>query len=174
LLKAYARDFCQSGYQYKAGDAMNTAIGQGRTLATPLQIATAYAAIANGGSLVTPHIGQRLRGEQVTDLPAPVRGAVDAQPATLAYLRRALARTTVDGTASGAFLGFPLSQYPVAAKTGTAEVAGKQSTSWFASFAPADDPQYVVVVNVDQGGLGAATSGPVARAVYEQLFGISP
>lgn len=174
LLKAYARDFCQSGYQYKAGDAMNTAIGQGRTLATPLQMATAYAAIANGGSLVTPHIGQRLRGEQVTDLPAPVRGAVDAQPATLAYLRRALARTTVDGTASGAFLGFPLSQYPVAAKTGTAEVAGKQSTSWFASFAPADDPQYVVVVNVDQGGLGAATSGPVARAVYEKLFGIAP
>jgi penicillin-binding protein 2 len=58
----------------------------------------------------------------------------------------------------------------VAAKTGTAEVAGRQSTSWFASFAPADDPQYVVIVNVDEGGLGAATSGPVARAVYEQLF----
>ena len=67
------------------------------------------------------------------------------------------------GTASGAFLWIPLDQYPVAAKTGTAEVAGKQSTSWFASFAPADDPEYVVVVSVDQGP-GATTSGPVARA----------
>ncbi len=166
MLKAYARDYCKSGFEYKAGDAMNTAIGQGRTLVTPLQVAGAYAAIANGGTLVTPHIGSLQE--------APSRGSVDATPAALTYVREALADTTVTGTASGAFAGFPLTEYPVAAKTGTAEVAGKQSTSWFASFAPADDPKYVVVVNVDQGGLGAATSGPVARAVYEQLFGITP
>ncbi|MEZ5186591.1 MAG: penicillin-binding transpeptidase domain-containing protein [Candidatus Nanopelagicales bacterium] len=172
LLKQYARDFCRSGYQYRAGDALNTAIGQGRTLVTPLQMATAYAAIANGGTLVTPRVGARLEGSEVTDLSATSGSRVDADPVTLAYLRKALATTSVTGTASGAFLGFPLDQYPVAAKTGTAEVAGKQSTSWFASFAPADDPKYVVVVNVDQGGLGAATSGPVARAVYEQIFGI--
>lgn len=172
LLKQYARDFCQSGYQYRAGDALNTAIGQGRTLVTPLQMATAYAAIANGGTLVTPHLGMQLRGAEVTDIAPAPRGIVDADPATLAYLRQALATTSVTGTASGAFLGFPLDRYPVAAKTGTAEMAGKQSTSWFASFAPADTPEYVVVVNVDQGGLGAATSGPVARAVYEQIFGI--
>ncbi len=171
LLQAYARDYCESGYQYKAGDAMNTAIGQGRTLVTPLQVATAYAAIANGGTLVTPHLGQRLGDETLAAAP---RGKVDASAGTLAYLRRALAQTTVSGTASAAFAGFPLDQFPVAAKTGTAEVAGKQSTSWFASFAPADDPRYVVVVNVDQGGLGAATSGPVARAVYEHLFGVTP
>lgn len=174
LLKAYARDYCRSGYEYKAGDAMNTAIGQGRTLVTPLQMAVAYAAIANGGTLVTPHLGARLQGTDQTDIEPGSRGVAPADPKTLAYVRRALATTTVDGTASGAFLGFPLAEIPVAAKTGTAEVAGKQSTSWFASFAPADDPQYVVIVNVDQGGLGAATSGPVARAVYEELFGISP
>ena len=174
LLKKYAMDYCESGFEYKAGDAMNTAIGQGRTLVTPLQIATAYAAIANGGTLVTPHIGASLRGATGETIAAGDRGVVDAQPAALSYVRKALGETTVTGTASGAFAGFPLDQYPVAAKTGTAEVAGKQSTSWFASFAPADDPEYVVVVNVDQGGLGAATSGPVARAVYEQLFGITP
>jgi len=174
LLRAYARDYCRSGYEYKAGDAMNTAIGQGRTLVTPLQMAVAYAAIANGGTLVTPHLGADLRGAGTTPIEAQPRGAAQADPRTLAYVRRALAQTTVDGTASGAFVGFPLDEIPVAAKTGTAEVAGKQSTSWFASFAPADDPRYVVIVNVDQGGLGAATSGPVARAVYEQLFGISP
>ncbi|MCB9430003.1 MAG: penicillin-binding protein 2 [Actinobacteria bacterium] len=171
LLKAYARDYCRSGDQYRAGDALNTAIGQGRSLVTPLQLATAYAAIANGGTRVTPHLATGFENGTTID-PAP-RGTVSARPATLAYVRRALATTTVTGTASGAFLGFPLDQYPIAAKTGTAEVAGKQSTSWFASFAPADDPEYVVVVNVDQGGLGAATSGPVARAVYEQMFGIA-
>jgi len=174
LLKSYARDYCRSGYEYRAGDAMNTAIGQGRTMVTPLQLAVAYAAIANGGVVVTPHLGAQLRGDSTSVLAAPARGQVDADPATLAYLRQALATTTVDGTARTAFLDFPLAEYPVAAKTGTAEVAGRQSTSWFASFAPADDPRYVVVVNVDQGGLGAATSGPVARAVYEQLFGIEP
>lgn len=172
LLRAYARDYCRSGDQYRAGDALNTAIGQGRTLVTPLQMATAYAAIANGGQLVTPHLATQVRGEQFTVIEPVARGRVDAAPKALAYVREALATTTVTGTASGAFLGFPLDRYPVAAKTGTAEVAGRQSTSWFASFAPADDPQYVVMVNVDQGGLGAATSGPVARAVYEQLFGI--
>lgn len=166
LLKAYAKDYCDSGDEYKAGDAMNTAIGQGRTLVTPIQMAAAYAAIANGGTLVTPHIG--------ADAGARDKGRVDAGQAALQYVREALTQTPVTGTASGAFAGFPLDEYPVAAKTGTAEVAGKQSTSWFASFAPADDPEYVVVVNVDEGGLGAATSGPVARAVYEQLFGIAP
>jgi penicillin-binding protein 2 len=171
LLKAYARDYCRSGDQYRAGDALNTAIGQGRSLVTPLQMASAYAAIANGGTRVTPHVATGFEDGAAID-PAE-RGTVSASPATLAYVRKALATTTVTGTASGAFFGFPLDQYPVAAKTGTAEVAGKQSTSWFASFAPADDPEYVVVVNVDQGGLGAATSGPVARAVYEQMFGIA-
>ncbi len=171
LLKAYARDYCRSGDQYRAGDALNTAIGQGRSLVTPLQMASAYAAIANGGTRVTPHLATGFEDGAAIDPAA--RGPVSARPATLAYVRKALATSTVTGTASGAFLGFPLDQYPVAAKTGTAEVAGKQSTSWFASFAPADDPEYVVVVNVDQGGLGAATSGPVARAVYEQMFGIA-
>lgn len=166
LLKRYARDYCRTGYQYKAGDAMNTAIGQGRTLATPVQMAVAYAAIANGGKVVTPHLAQ--------SADAPVVRRVDAEPAALAYIRRALASTTVDGTASGAFAGFPLDRYPVAAKTGTAEVEGRQTTSWLATFAPAEDAQYVVVVNVDEGGLGAATSGPVARAVYEHVFGVKP
>lgn len=174
LLKAYARDYCRSGFEYRAGDAMNTAIGQGRTLVTPLQMAVAYAAIANGGTLVTPHLGSELRGATKTDIAPGARGELSHDQMALNYVRRALATTTTTGTATGAFEGFPLRRYPVAAKTGTAEVAGRQSTSWFASFAPADDPRYVVVVNVDQGGLGAATSGPVARAVYEQLFGITP
>ncbi|HQR79452.1 MAG TPA: penicillin-binding transpeptidase domain-containing protein [Actinomycetota bacterium] len=174
LLKAYALDYCRSGFEYRAGDAMNTAIGQGRTLVTPLQMAAAYAAIANGGTLVTPHLGAELRGDTATDIAPGPRGELTSDQVALDYVRRALATTTTTGTASGAFAGFPLRRYPVAAKTGTAEVAGRQSTSWFASFAPADDPRYVVVVNVDQGGLGAATSGPVARTVYEHLFGVSP
>lgn len=177
LLKSYAADYCRSGDQLRAGDAMNTAIGQGETLVTPLQLAVAYAAVANGGRRVQPYIGTTLQdaaGRIIEDLrPAGAVSAVDADPSTLAYLRRALSTTSTVGTASDVFAGFPLAEYPVAAKTGTAETDGRQTTSWFASFAPADDPQYVVVVNVDQGGLGARTSGPVARAVYEHVFGVS-
>ena len=89
------------------------------------------------------------------------------------FLRKALSQTTVTGTASGAFRGFPLSQMPVAAKTGTGEVVGKASTSWFASFAPANSPKYAVTCMVSQGGTGAGTCGPSVRAIYEALLGVN-
>jgi penicillin-binding protein 2 len=75
------------------------------------------------------------------------------------------------GTAYAAFAGFPLSQFPVAGKTGTAQVAGKQPTSVFSSFAPADNPQYVVDAFLEQSGYGAASAAPTVRRIYEGLFG---
>jgi penicillin-binding protein 2 len=89
------------------------------------------------------------------------------------YLVDALAGVTTDGTGRAPFDGFPLDQIPVATKTGTGEVAGKQTTSWFASFAPADDPQYAVVMMVSQGGTGSGTSGRSVRAIYEALYGVT-
>jgi penicillin-binding protein 2 len=71
-----------------------------------------------------------------------------------------------------AFQGFPLDKYPVAGKTGTAEVFGKQDTSWFASWAPAGHPKYLVVGMIEQAGLGSQGAAPMARKVYEGLFGI--
>jgi penicillin-binding protein 2 len=76
------------------------------------------------------------------------------------------------GTAAGAFAGFPLNKVPVAAKTGTAEVFGGQATSVFASFAPANDPKYVVVVMVPKSGEGADVSAPCARQIYDDIYGL--
>jgi penicillin-binding protein 2 len=78
------------------------------------------------------------------------------------------------GTASAAFAGFPLDEYPVAGKTGTADLPPMAPFSWFASFAPASDPRYVVVVMIEQGGHGGETAAPVARRIYQSLFHLAP
>jgi penicillin-binding protein 2 len=74
-----------------------------------------------------------------------------------------------EGTAYGAFLGFPLAQFPVAGKTGTAEAPPKQDTSLFTAYAPADDPRYVITVVMEESGLGASAAAPVARRVLEGI-----
>jgi penicillin-binding protein 2 len=88
-------------------------------------------------------------------------------------MRSALADVTKNGTAAGAFQGFDLKKVHVAGKTGTAEVWGKNDTSWFASFAPADKPRYAVVAMVSQGGTGASTAGPAVRQIYEAMYGLN-
>lgn len=175
LLKLYARDFCLEGDKYRAGDALNFSIGQGDTGVTPLQMATVYGAIANGGTLWKPQIARAVvtRDGQVAQEFAPQsNGTVDADASTLSFLRSALSETTVSGTAHNAFNGFPLSQVPIAAKTGTGEVVDKDSTSWFASFAPATAPRFAVTCMVSQGGTGAETCGPSVRAIYEAMYGV--
>lgn len=175
LLQSYARDYCADGDQFRAGDALNLAIGQGDTAVTPLQVATEYAAIANGGTLWKPTIAKaavKRDGTVVQRFESQSAGEVKASAGVLTFLRSALTQTSISGTASNVFRGFPLDRIPVAVKTGTGEVAGKAPTSWFASFAPADHPRYVVLFMVSQGGTGAITSGPSARAVYEALFGV--
>lgn len=172
-LKAIAVENCESGFVVRAGDAANFSIGQGDVAATPLQVAVMYAAYANGGTVVTPRVGSSLRdpvggtGEPVAAGPtraAPVPEKVGA------YLRRALRSAVTGGSVRQQFAGMP--DWPVAGKTGTGEVAGKRDTSWFASYAPANDPRWVVSVVVSQGGPGASTAAPVARAVHETLRGL--
>jgi penicillin-binding protein 2 len=99
-------------------------------------------------------------------------GRLPVSKANLAFLQSALSQVPVVGTASTQFKTFPLAQIPIAAKTGTAEVAGKQPTSWFATYAPANKPRYAVVMMVSQGGFGSTTSAESVRAVYEALYGI--
>lgn len=165
------REFCEDGYRLRGGDAANLAIGQGDVLVTPLQLATVYAAIANGGTLLSPRVGRALVSPAgVTEIAPEVRGTVPVDADVLAYVRDALAAVTTQGTARGAFAGLRLH---VAGKTGTGEVAGKQDTSWFASYAPADDPQLVVVGVVSQGGTGSSVAAPMVREVYEGIWGLS-
>jgi penicillin-binding protein 2 len=77
-----------------------------------------------------------------------------------------------DGTAHAAFAGFPVAQHPIAGKTGTAQVQGKQPTSAFASFAPADNPTFVVDAFMEEAGYGADAAAPVVRRIYDGLFNL--
>ena len=172
-----SKENCIDGYAYRGGDAANFAIGQGDTTTTPLQMARVYAAVANGGTLVTPHIGRAVMtpsGQLVRRIEPEPAGRVPVSKATLTWLQDALRGVTEVGTGYGPFFraGFPLGQVPVASKTGTGEVYGKQTTSWFASYAPADKPQYAVVMMVSQGGTGSGVSGPSVAELYKRLFGI--
>lgn len=176
LLKSYAKDFCAEGDQFRAGDALNAAIGQGDTLTTPMQMNTMYAAIANGGTLYKPQVARAVltrEGQVERTIEPEVAGKLPVDSSTIDFLKSSLAKTTTSGTAHNAFKGFPHSKINVAAKTGTGEVAGKKSTAWFASFAPYDKPQFAVTCVVAQGGTGAETCGPAVRKIYEAIFGIT-
>lgn len=174
-LTKLAQDNCSDGMRWRVGDALNAAIGQGDTTATVLQLAVAYAAIANGGTLWKPRVGSALLAADgtVAERIAPeATGTLDVPAADLAYLRAGLRGVIESGSARGSFAGFPVDEVPLAGKTGTAEVYGRQATSWFASFAPADEPRYAVVMMVSQGGTGAGTSGRGVRSIYDALFGV--
>jgi penicillin-binding protein 2 len=158
------------------GDNVNLAIGQGDVGVTPLQLADAYAAFADGGTLYQPRVVSAVLGP--SGQPASVTAAhvvhritfaPGAHDAILAGLEGAV--MSPQGTAYGAFAGFPLAQFPVAGKTGTAQVDGKQDTSLFTAFAPADHPRYVVTVVEEQAGFGASSSAPVARQILDGLTG---
>ena len=178
FLLQLSKENCVDGYAYRGGDAANFAIGQGDTLVTPLQLARVYAAVANGGTLVTPHIGKAImspEGKLVRRIEPKPAGRVPVSKSTLDWERASLRSVTERGTGYGPFFraGFPLAKLPVASKTGTAEVYGKQPTSWFATFAPANKPQYAIVMMVSQGGTGSGISGPSVAELYKTMFGIT-
>jgi penicillin-binding protein 2 len=171
FLRRFSREFCVEGYAYRAGDAVNFAIGQGDTIVTPLQLARAYGAIANGGTLWKPTIGKAVvdpDGNLVRRVQPKAQGKVDVPQRVLGYIDDALKGVTRQGTMSWRMGGFPLDEVPIRSKTGSAEVYGKQSTSWVASYS--DD--YVVVMMVSQGGTGSGTSGPAVRKIWETLYGV--
>jgi penicillin-binding protein 2 len=101
-----------------------------------------------------------------------VLGHLPVAASTLAYIRTALQGVVTSGTAAGTFAGFPLNTVCVAGKTGTAEAYGAKSTSVFASFAPCNDPKYVVVMMIPDSGYGADVSGPAVRAIWDGIYGL--
>jgi penicillin-binding protein 2 len=184
LFQKFAQEACVDGYLYRGGDATKFAIGQGAFIAvTPLQMARAYAAIANGGTLYAPTLAKavvRPDGSVVSTITPEATGKVPVPAADLSYIRQALRLVThgSKGTASGVFSSYPID---VSGKTGTVEVqhfdaAGKEQpstdTSWFASYAPSDKPKYVVVVNVPDSDQGAKVAAPAVRDIYDVIFGV--
>lgn len=169
------KELCEEGYRWRGGDAVNSSIGQGDVLTTPLQVAAAYAAIANGGTLYEPHVVQELLAADGTPVRkiAPVKlGQLGIEAAGLAAIVQGLEDVVMAprGTARGAFNGFPLDVIPVAGKTGTAELGDRVPYAWFAAYAPANAPKYVVVVAIEEGGGGSQTAAPIARRIYEAIF----
>jgi len=164
------------GEPWWVGDTVNLAIGQGYLLVTPLQVARALAAVANGGTLYRPYIVERIAAagdipEQVTQ-PEAV-GTLPVSPEHLAAIQQALLGVTTSpiGTAPHRFAGLNI---PVAGKTGTAEV-GRPDTrphSWFAAYAPADAPEIAVAVVVENAGEGTTVAAPLARQVIEAYYGL--
>ncbi len=166
---------CKFGNIWEPGQAIIASIGQGYIAVTPLQLADAYVALANGGTLYSPRIGEELvspSGKVVQRINPPVVGHVPASQRTLAYMRSALQGVVISGTAAGTFAGFPLNKLCVAAKTGTAQVVNSNDTSVFASFAPCSHPQYVAVMMIPDAGYGADVSGPGVRQIWEAIYGL--
>ena len=173
-----AKENCVDGGVLRAGDAVNFSIGQGDTVITPLKLTQAYAAIANGGTIWQPLVAKAIvktNGKVIKEFTPKVLGKVNASKETFRWLNDAFHEVTISGTAAGAFSGFPVK---ISGKTGTGEVFGlnsngtkKDSTSWFASYGPSENPRYAVVVMVSQGGTGAAAAGIGARQIYNTIFG---
>ena len=171
FLHRFAREFCVEGFAYRAGDAVNFSIGQGDTIVTPLQLARGYAAIGNGGTLWEPRVGKAIvdpEGNVIEEIKPKKSGSVKVAKRHLRYIDQALSGVSSRGTMSWRLIGFPLDKVPIRSKTGSAEVYGKQSTSWVASY----DDRYAVVMMVSQGGTGSGTSGPAIRRIWETLYGV--
>ncbi len=171
FIHLFAHEFCVEGNYYREGDAVNFSIGQGDTIVTPLQLARAYAALSNGGTLLEPQIAKAIvspGGRVLKRFEPRISGHVRATKRSLRYVDQALLGTPQVGTLAWKFIGFPLDKVHIRGKTGSAEVYGKQSTSWVATY----DENYVVVMMVSQGGTGSGTSGPAVRKIWETLYGV--
>ncbi|SDK81753.1 penicillin-binding protein 2 [Nocardioides sp. YR527] len=171
FLQLFAHEFCIEGNYYRTGDAVNFSIGQGDTMVTPIQLARAYASLANGGTLYEPRIGKAVvsgDGTVVEKIDPKVAGKVKMSAKSIDYVNEALLGTPQSGSLAWKFGGFPLDEVKVRGKTGTAEVTGKQTTGWVATY----NKKYVVIMTISQGGTGSGSVGDAVRKLWESLYGI--
>jgi penicillin-binding protein 2 len=158
---------------WSAGDNVNLAVGQGDLQADPLQMAVAYATIANGGLVPRPHVGMQVEdaaGRVLREIEPKPAGEVRIDPEWRDTILAGLhdAAQSPDGTSYDVFGGFPVD---VAGKTGTAERLGYEDQSWYVVLAPYPDPEIVVAVTFEQGGFGAETAAPAAEDILSEYFG---
>lgn len=174
------------GEVWMKGETISASIGQGYNLTTPLQLAVAYAAIANGGTVFKPRILLRQVGPDgiVQQGPEPESlGRVPVSPEHLAIITRALEAVVHEVGGTGGRARIP--GVRVAGKTGTAQVIRLEATEhleeeeipfqfrdhgWFAAFAPVEAPEIVVVALSEHGGHGGSAAGPIVKAVLSRYF----
>jgi penicillin-binding protein 2 len=163
---------------WRDGDSANICIGQGQMAVTPIQMAVAYAAIANGGTVLWPRLVERIEPQDPASSEAPtvfpsgvVRDELDVHPRNLKILRDAMLAETQEGTGQAA-------QVPglqICGKTGTAQVMNSQNqeidrTTWFASFAPYENPRYAVVVMMEGRTFFGANCAAIAHDIYAEIL----
>lgn len=158
---------------WSAGDNIQLATGQGDLQTNPLQMAIAYATLANGGTVVTPHVGLEVTdaaGRVLKEFaPKPRRHVQFKQESRDVILEGLhLAAQAPGGTSYAVFGGFPT---PVAGKTGTAQRVGHEDQSWYVVLAPYPDPRIVTAVTIEEGGFGAESAAPAALQILEAYFG---
>jgi penicillin-binding protein 2 len=159
---------------WSPGDNINLAVGQGDLQANPLQLAVAYSTVANGGRVITPHVGMRVedtQGRVLQKIEPRARRRVDISSQTRSAILSGLRAAANDqgGTSAPVFEGFPIT---VAGKTGTAERGAQGDQSWYVGVAPYSDPRVVVAVTIERGGFGAEAAAPAARRILAAHFGI--
>jgi penicillin-binding protein 2 len=155
------------------GNNVNVAVGQGDVLSTPLQLANAYAALANGGTLFQPNVAREVHDRSTGELletiaPREIR-TIEFQPGWREEMMAGFTGVTQDsgGTAVGTFAGFP--NWIVAGKTGTAEVSGRAYTSIFVGMAPAEAPRFVAAAVLEESGFGGSAAAPLVRRILESM-----
>ncbi len=178
---AYKRQTCDRAVDpincsWRPGDSINMSIGQGNVLVTPIQMAVAYAAIANGGTVVTPTLGRAVAdadGRVLRDLiSARAERPLGLSEDNLGIIRSGLERAANGngGTATPVFGALP-AQFRAAGKTGTAENTSGIDHAWYVGYAPADDPKILVAVIVERGGTGANAAAPAACVTISAYLG---
>jgi len=173
--------------RYKIGFATNAAIGQGDVEVTPLQMALAYAALANGGQLFVPQVVERVEsfeGRKIVAYDPKVARTVKIPPDALDTWKKGMWRVTNEPGGTAFDHGYS-SVVQVMGKTGTAEVKKNHkdnehkdlekwnpnaSHAWFAGWAPAEDPELVIVVLIEHGGAGGTNAWPIAERILDGYF----
>jgi penicillin-binding protein 2 len=159
------------------GDLMDFAIGQGAFTATPLQVASSYAVLVNGGTVMEPRVVKETIDAEgnVTPVDRPDPITVEIDPETRASLLADLGGVVSGGTAAAAFADFGEGLESIGGKTGTAQASATQDNhAWFVGVAPIDNPRYVVAVLIDEGGSGGQVAAPVVRHIMQFLSGNEP
>jgi penicillin-binding protein 2 len=179
-LTQLAKENCTDGWRYRAGDNADMSIGQGETTMSPLQLALAYSALLNGGKIWEPTFGWGVvdaSGKVVRTIHPKVRNRVPVSQKLYDYILKSLDFSR-GWAVSGAF-AYMDSPYRgrIGGKTGTAEVFGKQDTSWLATWGPTYHrgghlhARYVMVGMVEQAGTGATAAGPMLKRIWDGLLG---
>lgn len=164
---------------WSVGDTINVSIGQGHFSCTPLQLACAHAAIANGGTYYEPHLVKQLLdadGQVFREFQPTKRWSLAVDKDHIEAVRTGMRMTVTQGTAMGKFV-LTGNDFPIAGKTGTAQfgqmVNGtyRRSHAWFVAWAPYDKPDIAVVVLIEKGGEGSTYAVPVTDAILAAHFG---